>query len=264
VMYKKLFAACLVISIGFHIIIAAFIINHTPVSKNISNVSVQQVNLVGNIKSGLKAIKRAKANRPVWDIPGPKQEETISGLENMRPGTNSFDTPKTLDAKTDNSSESSELGNTSKPLIEEEGGKVTSTSVASGIGTGRGKGEEKHTPDKGTESGAQYGIVKAHLVNQPDIRYDETSRRRGEEGSVGILLEIDRSGNPRNVRLKESSGYPRLDRVALKGIRSSRFSPTLRGGRPVESEVEYKFVFKLRDEKPGMLIEEDRNVRILE
>jgi len=123
-MYKKLFAACLVISIGFHIIIAAFIINHNPVSKNISNVSVQQVNLVGNIKSGLKAIERAKANRPVWDIPGPKQEEVISGLQNKSPGTNPSSMPKPLDAKTDNSSERTELGNTSKPLSGEEGVKA--------------------------------------------------------------------------------------------------------------------------------------------
>jgi TonB family protein len=264
VMYKNLFAACLVISIGFHIILAAFIISHKPVSKNTLTVSVQQVSLVGIIKSGSEAIKRARTNKPVWDIPGPKQDETASGLKNIHSGTNYLDTPKLIDVKAGNPPERSNPGNTLKPPSQEEGRGDTTTPGATGTGTGKGKGEERGAPDGTVLTGAQNGIIKAHLVNQPDIRYDETSRRRGEEGSVEILLEIDRSGNPRNVRLTESSGYPRLDRVALNGIRSSRFSPTLKGGRPVESEVAYVIIFRLKDEKSSMMIDEDRNVRVLE
>jgi periplasmic protein TonB len=263
-MYKNIFAACLVISIGFHIILAAFVISHKSVPKNISTVSIQQVSLVGNIKSGSDALQRAKVSKPVGYIPRPKQNETASGLENMHPGTNPSGTPKSPDAKTVNPSERAELGNTSKPLMEEEGGEGTSTSKSTDTGTGIGKGEEKHSPDGSNVAGAQFGNIKARLVNQPDIRYDEASRIRGEEGKVSILLEIDRSGNPRNVRLTESSGYPRLDRVALNGIRSSRFSPTLKSGRPVKSEVEYIIIFSLKAEKSSMMIYEDRNVRILE
>ncbi len=263
-MYKNLFAACLVISIGFHIILAVFIISHKPVSENIPVVSVQQVSLVGNIKSGLKSIVIAETNKPIRDIPSPMLEKISSGLEKIRPGTNSSDMSRPLDAKTENSSAGSGLGNASKPVNEEKEEKGSPASGLSGTETVRGNGGDNHVPVSRTLNGAQYGITKAHLINQPDIRYDEMSRRRGEEGNVGVALEIDRSGNPRKVRLTESSGYPRLDRVALNGIRSSRFSPTMKSGRPVESEVEYTIIFRLKDEKSGMMIEEDRNVRILE
>jgi protein TonB len=102
------------------------------------------------------------------------------------------------------------------------------------------------------------------MLNGPDIRYDETSRRRGEEGSVSINLEIDKSGNPRNVKIKQSSGYPRLDRVALNGIRSSRFSPTMKSGMPVDSQVEYTIIFRLDDMRSGLKVVEDDKVNILE
>ena len=108
------------------------------------------------------------------------------------------------------------------------------------------------------------GIIKARIINQLDIRYDEVSRRRGEEGAVGILLEIDSSGNPRNIKIAKSSGYPRLDRIALNGIRSSRFSPTLKSGRPVNSQIEYTIIFRLDDTPSGLKVVEDDKVNILE
>jgi protein TonB len=81
---------------------------------------------------------------------------------------------------------------------------------------------------------------------------------------VSILLEIDRSGNPRNVKIGKSSGFPRLDRVALNGIRSSRFSPTLKSGRSVDSQIEYTIIFRLDDTHSSLKVVEDDKVNILE
>jgi protein TonB len=96
-----------------------------------------------------------------------------------------------------------------------------------------------------------------------NIRYDETSRRRGEQGTVHIKAEIGKKGEILKAVIVSSSGYPRLDRIAVNAIRSASFTPTLRNGDPVKSEVEYKIVFRL-DERNSLKVVEDDNVRILE
>jgi TonB family protein len=150
------------------------------------------------------------------------------------------------------------------PATEEDVGKSALTSEPTDIGIGSEKGEEQYTHSGSHMNGTQGKIIKARIINQLDISYDETSRKRGEEGKVSILLEIDRSGNPRNIRLAESSGYPRLDRVALNGIRASRFSPTLKSGRPVVSQIEYTIIFTLDDMRSNLKVVEDDKVNILE
>ena len=263
-MSKNIFAACLVISIVFHTIIAAFLINHKTGHKNISTSSVQQVSLVGNLKFGTDAVHAPKSNKSFLSILRPKQNETTSRAEDLQPSSKSLETAKSLDTKAGNLSESTLSGNSTKPASEEGGGKGALTSGPTDIGIGSGTGEEKYAHAGSTVTDTKDGIVKARLVNGPDIRYDETSRRRGEEGRVSILLEIDRSGNPRNARIAKSSGYPRLDRVALNGIRSSRFSPTLKSGRPVDSQIEYTIIFRLDDVNTNLKVVEDDKVNILE
>jgi TonB family protein len=263
-MYKNIFAACLVISIGFHIIIAAFVISYKPVPKNISAVFVQEVSLVGNLKFGTDAVHTPKSNKSFLSILRPKQNETTSRMESLHSRSNYSETPKAIETKADSPSERSQPGSSSKPVSEEGRVKDAPSSGLSGIGIGSGTGENKYTQAGSAVTDTKDGIIKARLVNQPDIRYDETSRMRGEEGEVSIRLEIDRSGNPRNVKIGKSSGFPRLDRVALNGIRSSRFSPTLKSGRPVDSEIEYTIIFWLDDRHSSLKVVEDDKVNILE
>ena len=258
-----MFAACLVISIVFHTIIAAFLISYKTDPKNISTVSVQQVSLVGNLKFGTDAVHTAKANKSFLNITRSKQNETTSRAENLYPRSKSSEMPKALETKAGNLTESTLPGNSSK-LVNEEGRGKGALSEPTGVGIGSGTGEGKYTHDGSTLTETKDVIKKARIINQLDIRYDETSRRRGEEGKVGILLEIDSLGNPRNIKIAKSSGYPRLDRVALNGIRSSHFSPTLKSGRPVNSQIEYTIIFRLDDANSGLKVVEDDKVNILE
>ena len=263
-MSKNIFAACLLISIVFHTIIAAFLISYKTDPKNISNGSVQQVSLVGSLKLGTNAVHAPKSNKSFLSILRPKQNETTSRAEDLQPSSKSSETAKSLDTKAGILSESTLSGNSTKPASEEGGGKGALTSGPTDIGIGSNKGEEKYTQAGNTLTDTKDGIIKARIINQLDIRYDEVSRRRGEEGNVGILLEIDSLGNPRNAKIAKSSGYPRLDRVALNGIRSSRFSPTLKSGRPVNSQIEYTIIFRLDDTPSGLKVVEDDKVNILE
>jgi TonB family protein len=254
-MYKNLFAACLILSIGFHAVIAAFVITHKPSERNTSSTFVQQVSLVERLKTGAGAVK-PKTDKDVLKFPGTEQSKTSSGPDNIKAVINSTDAEHPSESKADSSDKVSTPGN--------DKGAASPSAGTAGTGEEVGAGKDKYAHSGDAGSGNRYGITKARLLKGLDIRYDETSRRRGEEGSVSIDLVIDKSGNPRNVRIKQSSGYPRLDRVAMNGIRSSRFSPTMKSGRPVDSQVEYTIIFRLDNTSSGLKIVEDDRVNILE
>jgi len=77
--------------------------------------------------------------------------------------------------------------------------------------------------------------------------YPPTSRRLSEQGSLIVQVLVDVDGRPRDVRLIESSGFPRLDQAALTGIRSSyRFIPGSVDGKPEAQWFTFRFVWKLR------------------
>jgi TonB family protein len=262
-MPKNIFITCLVISVVFHTIIAAFLISHKTVPKNIPDVPVQQVSLIGSLRSVTGSLQTPKANKSSRGILSQKQN-AAAGSEKPQASSNNFEVTRLLDAKSDKLSESAHTENSTMPAGKESGEKSFHLPGPAGTGKGNSKGEGDYTTAGNALTAAKDEIIKARLLNGPNIHYDETSRRRGEEGRVSILLEIDRSGNPRNVKLAESSGYPRLDRIALNGIRSSRFSPTLKSGRPVDSQIEYMVIFRLDDIGSDLKVVEDELVNILE
>ena len=67
------------------------------------------------------------------------------------------------------------------------------------------------------------------------VEYPPALFEQGVEGRVLLRLYVDSGGRvvPDSTRLAESSGYPALDSAALAGAAGLRFSPALRGGRPV-------------------------------
>jgi len=77
--------------------------------------------------------------------------------------------------------------------------------------------------------------------------YPPTSRRLGEQGSLIVQVLVDPDGRPSDVKLIESSGFPRLDEAALTGIRTSyRFLPGTVDGKPTPEWFTFRFVWKIR------------------
>ena len=79
----------------------------------------------------------------------------------------------------------------------------------------------------------------------PDIVYPAVSRRLGEAGLVIVAVLVDADGLPRELQLVQSSGFERLDRAALAGVRRARFEPYLRHGRPSAGWVRIPIPFEL-------------------
>lgn len=66
-------------------------------------------------------------------------------------------------------------------------------------------------------------VTHANFLLNPPPSYPKQSRRLGEQGRVVLAVEIDINGAASQAMISMSSGYPRLDRVALETVLKWRF-----------------------------------------
>ena len=81
---------------------------------------------------------------------------------------------------------------------------------------------------------------------RPPPDYPALSRRRGETGSVVVLVELDAKGTVTSARIEHSSSFERLDQAALVAVRSWHCDPPLYNGKPTRSLARQPFSFVLR------------------
>jgi protein TonB len=86
----------------------------------------------------------------------------------------------------------------------------------------------------------------ADYLQNPAPAYPALSRRLGEEGRVLLRVYVDPDGLPARVELRTSSGFPRLDDVALDTVRRWKFVPAKQGERPVAAWVLVPIAFSLK------------------
>jgi len=77
--------------------------------------------------------------------------------------------------------------------------------------------------------------------------YPPASRRLGEQGFLIVQVLVDAGGRPTEVKVQQSSGFPRLDQAAVTGIKEHyRFVPGSIDGRPEAMWFTFKFTWKLK------------------
>lgn len=74
----------------------------------------------------------------------------------------------------------------------------------------------------------------AHQLNNPRPAYPSISRSRREEGTVLLEVLILANGTVGEVRIKESSGYSRLDQTAMRAVKRWRYLPARRGTETID------------------------------
>jgi len=79
-------------------------------------------------------------------------------------------------------------------------------------------------------------------------RYPRLSRRRKEEGTVLLSIQIDASGNAQKITLSKSSGYKRLDRAAITAVKKTTFIPAKQAGENVPFTLQLPITFKLKND----------------
>lgn len=77
--------------------------------------------------------------------------------------------------------------------------------------------------------------------------YPMAARQHGEEGTVRILVELDRDGRARNITVEKSSGFASLDKAAQSAIRKARFKAKSMS-IPDGTRVRLSIRFALKDE----------------
>lgn len=88
-----------------------------------------------------------------------------------------------------------------------------------------------------------------HARIEDEKTYPNAAKQLGMEGSVEILYVIDRNGKLLTTEVVGSSGYPLLDRAALRAVQSATFKSMANTFWPGEAKKEFrtKVIFKLVD-----------------
>lgn len=88
----------------------------------------------------------------------------------------------------------------------------------------------------------------ADYLDNPKPPYPALSRRQHEEGEVRLRVWVGTAGEASKVELFRSSGFERLDRVALETVQRWRFVPARQGNQAVAAWVVVPIAFNLRSE----------------
>lgn len=117
---------------------------------------------------------------------------------------------------------------------------------------GRPGGAEAEAPLAAGAGLATGAVVPARPLagaSNPQPDYPPESRRRGEQGTVRLLLQVDAEGRVAGAAILGSSGHPLLDQAALAAVRRWRFEPATQAGRPVFSTATLGITFRLQGDR---------------
>lgn len=94
-----------------------------------------------------------------------------------------------------------------------------------------------------TPSSSDPGLVAPTVANDHKSYYPPLSVLLGEAGHANVGFEITANGNVSNPAIEKSSGFPALDAAALESVKSWRYNPARRKGRPVASHFTANIVW---------------------
>lgn len=87
----------------------------------------------------------------------------------------------------------------------------------------------------------------AAYLNNPGPAYPAASRRKKEEGTVRLRVQVSAEGAPSQVSIDRSSGFAELDNAAVDVVkRRWRFAPAKQGDRAVSAWVIVPMEFSLK------------------
>lgn len=88
-------------------------------------------------------------------------------------------------------------------------------------------------------------VFDAAYLNNPAPVYPNMSRRLREVGTVQLRVRVSAAGEPMDIQLAKSSGYPRLDDAAKAAVQKWKFEPAKRSGGAIEAWVIVPVEFSL-------------------
>lgn len=89
-----------------------------------------------------------------------------------------------------------------------------------------------------------FTAIAPAILRRVDPIYPELARRAHVQGTVVLMMVVDESGVPMQVRVLD--GHPALQDAAMQAARQWRFEPARMDGRPVAASFRLTLNFRLR------------------
>ena len=119
--------------------------------------------------------------------------------------------------------------------------------VGGGIGSGNGGGVGSGHGGPGVGPGIFHvgnGVSAPRAIYTPEPEFSEEARKAKYQGAVVVMIVVGADGHVHNPRIVRSLGMG-LDEKALEGVKTWRFDPSMKDGRPVAVEMEVEVSFNL-------------------
>ena len=86
--------------------------------------------------------------------------------------------------------------------------------------------------------------VRPRVVYQPDPEYSEEARKAKYQGTCVLWLVVGPDGKPRDIRVARSLGLG-LDEKAIEAVKTWKFEPAMKDGKPVAVQINVEVSFRL-------------------
>ncbi|HVO80345.1 MAG TPA: energy transducer TonB [Terriglobales bacterium] len=118
----------------------------------------------------------------------------------------------------------------------------------SGGGVGSGRGPGVGPGEGGGIGGGLYrvggGVSAPRTLYAPEPEYSEEARKAKYQGTLVLWMIVGADGRPRDIRVARSLGMG-LDEKALEAVRTWRFEPARKDGKPVAVQINVEVIFRL-------------------
>lgn len=88
------------------------------------------------------------------------------------------------------------------------------------------------------------GVSAPEAIYSPDPQYSDEARKAHYQGTVILWVIVGADGRPRDVKIARSLGMG-LDEKAIEAVRTWRFAPATKDGRPVAVQINVEVNFRL-------------------
>ncbi len=113
-----------------------------------------------------------------------------------------------------------------------------------GVGTGPGVGEGRGGGVGGGVFRVGGGVSAPRVIYQPDPEYSEEARKAKYQGTCVLWLVVGPDGRPRDLRVARSLGLG-LDEKAIEAVKTWKFEPAMKDGKPVAVQINVEVSFRL-------------------
>ena len=177
--------------------------------------------------------------------PNPAQKKLTPILPHSFPS----EKPSTQNQSAQANFPSQTINNTQKQDLQKQSSKNQTSQLKSDNSTSHSsKNKKVNSPSaSSTDASGAISLAQPDYLKNPAPLYPEISRQKQQQGTVLIDVHVSAGGKPLEIKLKQSSQFPLLDKAALQAVQRWQFKPARQGNQPIDSFVQIPIQFRLSD-----------------